>query len=118
MEPLTQQKCTACTGNEPRLTQDEIAQLQPQIPDWNVVEEEGELRLKRVYKFPDFQTALAFTNHVGDEAEKEGHHPALLTEWGKVTVSWWTHDISGLHQNDFIMAAKTDQIAQQVMGNG
>jgi 4a-hydroxytetrahydrobiopterin dehydratase len=50
---------------------------------------------------------------VGEAAEKEGHHPALLTEWGKVTVSWWTHDVGGLHQNDFIMAARTDDIYRQ-----
>ena len=64
-------------------------------------------------KFPDFKTALEFTNRVGEAADEEGHHPALLTEWGKVKVSWWTHAIAGLHRNDFIMAAKTDQIAIQ-----
>ena len=56
-----------------------------------------------------FAQALAVTNRVGEQAEEEGHHPALLTEWGKVTVSWWTHKIGGLHQNDFIMAARTDE---------
>ena len=112
MEQLAEQKCVACTGGEPRVTEAEIAQLKPEIPDWSIVEEEGESRLKRTYKFPDFLTALDFTNQVGDEAEKAGHHPALLTEWGKVTVSWWTHAISGLHKNDFIMAAKTDKIAE------
>ncbi|GAC1468561.1 MAG: 4a-hydroxytetrahydrobiopterin dehydratase [Chamaesiphon sp.] len=111
MENLTQKKCTACSGDEPPVTHEEIAQLKPQIPDWNIVEVEGELRLERLYKFPDFKTALAFTDSVGAEAENQGHHPALLTEWGKVTVTWWTHAISGLHQNDFIMAAKTDRIA-------
>ena len=110
MEQLAQQECTACTGEEPRISAEEIAQLKPQLPDWSIVEEEGESRLKRTYKFPDFLTALDFTNKVGDAAEKAGHHPALLTEWGKVTVSWWTHAIGGLHKNDFIMAAKTDEI--------
>ena len=69
--------------------------------------------LERVFQFPDFAQALAFTNRVGALAEEEGHHPALLTEWGKVTVAWWTHAIGGLHRNDFIMAAKTDQIYGQ-----
>lgn len=110
MEQLTQQKCTACNKDAPLVTEAEIAELKPQIPDWKIVEQNGESRLERVYKFPDFKTALAFTQRVGEEAEKEGHHPALLTEWGKVTVTWWTHAISGLHRNDFIMAAKTDQL--------
>lgn len=110
MEQLTQQKCTACNKDAPLVTEAEIAELKPQIPDWKIVEQNGESRLERVYKFPDFKAALAFTQRVGEEAEKEGHHPALITEWGKVTVTWWTHAISGLHRNDFIMAAKTDQL--------
>lgn len=111
MAELTQQKCDACTKESPPVTQEEIAELKPQIPEWKMIELEGELRLERAYKFPDFKTALAFSNRVGDIAEEQGHHPALLTEYGKVTVSWWTHAISGLHKNDFIMAAKTDEIA-------
>ena len=66
--------------------------------------------LERVFKWKNFVQALAFTNRVGELAEEEGHHPALLTEWGKVTVTWWTHKIKGLHRNDFIMAARTDQL--------
>ena len=64
--------------------------------------------LERLFHFPSFADALAFTNRVGAIAEDEGHHPALLTEWGQVTVTWWTHKIRGLHRNDFIMAAKTE----------
>ncbi len=112
MIELTQQKCSACHKDAPRVTEAEIAQLKPQIPDWAIVDV-GEAHLERTYKFPDFKTALAFTNKVGEIAEAEGHHPALLTEWGKVKVAWWTHAIHGLHQNDFIMAAKTDDIATQ-----
>jgi 4a-hydroxytetrahydrobiopterin dehydratase len=66
------------------------------------------LPLERLFHFPSFADALAFTNWVGAIAEDEGHHPALLTEWGQVTVTWWTHKIRGLHRNDFIMAAKTE----------
>lgn len=110
MTDLKSQKCEACQANAPAVTEDEIKEYKPQIPDWTVINKDGELRLEKVYQFPDFQTALAFTNAVGDEAEKQGHHPALLTEWGKVTVTWWTHAINGLHKNDFIMAAKTDDI--------
>ncbi len=111
MTNLNQQKCTACTKDAPPVTQEEIAELKPQIPDWKLIEVEGESRLERSYKFSDFKTALAFTNLVGEAAEAQGHHPALLTEYAKVTVTWWTHAISGLHKNDFIMAAKTDEIS-------
>jgi len=87
-----------------------MAEFLPQVPDWQIVEREGVQRLERVFKFKNFSQALAFTNRVGELAEAEGHHPALLTEWGKVTVTWWTHKIRGLHRNDFIMAAKTDKL--------
>ena len=110
MSELTQMKCTACRGDEPTLADAEIEQLRPQVPDWQVVEREGVKRLERTFRFDNFAQALAFTNRVGEQAEEEGHHPALLTEWGKVTVTWWTHKIGGLHQNDFIMAAKTDEM--------
>ena len=92
------------------MTDAEIAELQPQIQDWELVEIDGIMRLRRVFPFDDFAQALAFTDAVGALAEEEGHHPALLTEWGRVTVSWWTHKIKGLHRNDFVMAAKTDEL--------
>lgn len=110
MDQLTQLKCTACRGGDPTLTDAEIAELHPQVSAWQVAERDGIKRLERVFTFPNFVEALAFTNKVGELAEEEGHHPAILTEWGKVTVTWWTHKIKGLHRNDFIMAAKTDQV--------
>jgi 4a-hydroxytetrahydrobiopterin dehydratase len=82
----------------------------PQVPEWQIVPRDGVDRLERVFPFPDFASALRFTNRVGQIAEAEGHHPALLTEWGRVTVTWWTHKIGGLHRNDFIMAARTDEL--------
>ncbi len=72
-------------------------------------EGDGIKRLERAFKFKNFAEALAFTNSVAKTAEEEAHHPAILTERGKVTVTWWTHKIKGPHQNDFIMAAKTDR---------
>jgi 4a-hydroxytetrahydrobiopterin dehydratase len=95
------------------VTEAEIAELQPQIPAWTLVDQEDIPRLERSYRFKDFAQALAFTNKVGALAEQEGHHPAILTEYGKVAVSWWTHAIRALHRNDFIMAAKTDQLAAE-----
>jgi 4a-hydroxytetrahydrobiopterin dehydratase len=110
MSELAEMKCTACRGDEPTLTDAEIAELRPHVPDWQVVEREGTKRLERTFEFGNFAQALAFTNKVGEQAEEEGHHPALLTEWGKVRVTWWTHKIGGLHQNDFIMAARMDEL--------
>jgi 4a-hydroxytetrahydrobiopterin dehydratase len=107
MSELSEMKCTACRGDEPTLTDAEISGLRPQV-----VQREGIKRLERVFRFGNFVQALAFTNKVGEQAEEEGHHPALLTEWGKVTVTWWTHKIGGLHQNDFIMAARTDELSK------
>ena len=110
MAALTAEKCVACRAGAPQVSAAEIAELQPQIPDWNLEERQGIPQLERVYTFRNFAQALAFTNAVGDLAEEEGHHPALLTEWGRVAVTWWTHKIKGLHRNDFIMAAKTDAL--------
>ncbi len=102
-------KCVACRGGEPTLTDAEIAELHLEVPLWLVIERDGIKRIERTFKFKNFIEALAFTNKVGEIAEIEGHHPAILTEWGRVTVTWWTHKIKGLHRNDFIMGAKTDQ---------
>ncbi len=110
MTELLKQKCVPCEGNVAPATAEEIDRYKKQVPNWNLVTENSELRLQRVFQFSDFQNALGFTNSVGEIAEAEGHHPALLTEWGKVTVTWWTHAINGLHHNDFIMAAKTDAV--------
>ena len=114
MGKLTSEKCVACRRGAPTVTAAEIAELKPQVPDWDLVERDGLPRLERVFHFPDFAQALAFTNRVGALAEEEGHQPALLTEWGRVTVAWWTHKIRGLHRNDFIMAAKTDSLAKSM----
>lgn len=110
MLTLTQQRCIPCRGDAPTLTEAEITAMLPQTPEWQVKERDGVKRLERVFKFKTFVEAIGFTNRVAIVAEEENHHPALLTEWGRVTVTWWTHKIRGLHQNDFIMAAKTDQL--------
>ena len=95
------------------MTVAEIETLRREIPDWSLVEREGIVQLERVFPFANFADALAFTNRVGALAEEAGHHPALTTEWGRVTVAWWTHTIRGLDRNDFIMAAKTDALHSQ-----
>ena len=109
-ETLARLTCVACRSDAPTVTSAEIAELRPQIPDWQLVEADGIKRLRRVFHFDDFAQALAFTDEVGRLAEEQGHHPALLTEWGRTSVTWWTHKIKGLHRNDFVMAAKTDEL--------
>jgi len=111
MVALAAQSCEACRRSAPTVTEEEKRELGAEVPDWTVVEREGVERLERTFEFPDFRKALDFTNRVGEIAEEEGHHPALLTEWGKVTVTWWTHKIGGLHRNDYVMAAKTEGVA-------
>ena len=110
MTSLADGQCVACRPGAPPVGDDEATTLLREIPEWRVVERDGIRRLERVYTFPDFLTALAFTNAVGEIAERAEHHPALTTEYGRVAVAWWTHTIRGLHRNDFVMAAKTDRV--------
>ena len=110
MDELAKLHCSPIAANTPRLDEHEVNQLIAKLPGWQTYEKDAELRLEKGYEFEDFRKALAFTNKVAQVANEEDHHPSLLTEWGKVTVTWWTHKIKGLHQNDFIMAAKTEQI--------
>lgn len=106
---LTSERCEACQVDSPQVTADEERELKPQIPEWNVVEVNDVRRLRRTFKLDSWMPAVEFTNEVARLAEAEDHHPTILTAWGKVTVTWWTHAIKGLHRNDFIMAAKTDE---------
>ncbi len=108
MTELASNTCEACKVGAPLITDEELSSMQSDIPDWEVVSIENVKQLQREFKFKNFVEALEFTNLLGEAAEKEGHHPAILVEWGKVTVRWWTHKIGGLHRNDVIMAAKTD----------
>ncbi len=112
MNQLHTKTCEACRVGAPLATADEIAAYKQDIPDWQLVEIDGIKRLSRCYEFNDFNEALSFTNKIGVIAEQQGHHPAILTEWGKVTVSWWSHKIKGLHLNDFIMAARTESLLE------
>lgn len=111
MSNLSEGQCEACRAGAPTVTNQEREAFSAQIPDWQVVTRNDDIqRLERAFKFSNFVDALAFTNKVGALAEEQGHHPDLLTEWGRVTVTWWSHKIKGLHRNDFIMAAKSDKI--------
>ena len=87
MTQLSEERCVACRGDSPHVTDQEIAKLKPLLPDWNLMVEEGIRKLERSYRFRNFAQALAFTNAVGDLAEAEGHHPRLVTEWRRVRVT-------------------------------
>ena len=117
MSQLTQEKCVACRRDSPPVTPKEVAELHSQVSEWGLITEDGVRKLDRPFKFNSFQYALDFTNAVGNLAEAEGHHPRLVTEWGRVNVTWWTHKIRDLHRNDFIMAAKSDQLYREVSSN-
>jgi 4a-hydroxytetrahydrobiopterin dehydratase len=107
---LSAQKCEACHKDAIGVSDAELAAFLKEIPDWAPVARDGIMMLERAYSFKGYKKARLFANKVADLADAEGHHPAILLEWGKVTVTWWTHAISGLHRNDFICAAKTDKI--------
>ncbi|MCM2678489.1 4a-hydroxytetrahydrobiopterin dehydratase [Echinimonas agarilytica] len=110
MSGLAQQQCESCRVGAPKVTGSELPQLKSEVPEWQVKDDDGVLKLTRQVNFPNFLEALEFGNEVGALAEEYAHHPAILIEWGSVTVTWWTHKIKGLHKNDFIMAAKTDEL--------
>ena len=110
MEALKQMRCEACRRGAPTVTPEEMQRLLPEVRHWQVEEQDGVPRLTRVFHFRDVAAALEFTNRVGELAEDQKHHPQLITEWGRTRVSWWTHKIRGVHRNDFIMAAKTDDL--------
>ena len=110
MDELARMHCVAIDAKTVLLPEREIQQLHLKVSGWEIHPKDGEARLEKMFKFENFNKALAFTNQVGQIADDEDHHPGILTEWGKVTLSWWTHKIKGLHLNDFIMAAKTDAL--------
>jgi len=107
---LSKEKCEACSSNARPLIDIEIEPLLEQLDGWSMKEIDGEKRIVKTFTFDNFRGALEFTKKVGEAAETENHHPLIITEWGKTTVHWWTHKIGGLHRNDFIMAAKTDDL--------
>ncbi|MFH0806389.1 MAG: 4a-hydroxytetrahydrobiopterin dehydratase [Candidatus Brennerbacteria bacterium] len=102
---LTAKKCVACEGGIPPLTGAALEPYLKEMKGWAVAEGK---KIRKEFHFPDFKSALAFVNKVGDIAEAEGHHPDIQLGWGKVVVELSTHAINGLSENDFILAAKID----------
>ena len=103
-------ECEACRPDAQKLTGEEITRYIHALPTWEVVTIDGVSQLHRMYKVGNFAEALAFTNRVGELAETIGHHPQLVTEWGRVTVKWWSHKIKGLHELDFALAKRCDSL--------
>lgn len=110
MPDLSKEKIATIDSSSKAMSDAEIEKFVASIPGWKLNKQTDEPRLERSYSFPNFTKALEFTQRIGQAADAEDHHPLICTEWGKVTVSWWTHKVHGLHLNDFIMAARTDQL--------
>jgi 4a-hydroxytetrahydrobiopterin dehydratase len=110
MSELADRKFQPFKKSDQPLTGAEIERLLPSLPGWQILKQDGIPRLNKRYQFKDFKEALYFANQVGALAESENHHPEILVSWGKAEVSWWTFDVKGLHENDFILAARTDLI--------
>lgn len=106
---LTRQKCVPCEGGVPPLSTHEVAELLKSLPEWRT--SQGDRRIRREWKVKNFMAAIDFFNKVAALAEDEGHHPDLHLEgYRNVAIELWTHAIGGLSQNDFILAAKIDEI--------
>ena len=107
LSDLANRHCVPCRGGTPPLKGDALKPYLAQLPDWSCIDEH---HIEKTFKFPDFKTALAFVNRVGDIAEAEGHHPDILLAWGRAQITTYTHKINGLSEGDFILAAKIDRL--------
>lgn len=111
---LFQRRCKPCQLGSPVVSEEEANGLLVKVPAWRKEFHDGVQKLTREFYFVEFKDAFSFSYKLASLAERENHHPSIMTEWGKVTVYWWSHKINGLHENDFIMAAKTDMIAKLI----
>ncbi|HLY37719.1 MAG TPA: 4a-hydroxytetrahydrobiopterin dehydratase [Candidatus Binatia bacterium] len=107
---LAAKQCVPCRGGIPPLPREDAEQLLAETPGWTLDAEAKQI--ERTFRFPDFEQALAFVNRIGALAESEDHHPDISFGWGYCRVVWQTHKIKGLHENDFIMAAKVNSLAE------
>jgi 4a-hydroxytetrahydrobiopterin dehydratase len=112
--PLAAEPVAPCGAGALPLDEGEVARLAVDLPEWRVVERGGIARLERAFPMPSYRAALGFTQRVGRLAEAANHHPAILTEFGRVTVRWWTWTVRGLHRNDAVMAARTDRLFESM----
>ena len=109
MSDLASHTCEACRIDAPKISDDEAFVLITKIDGWDLIDDEIK-KLKKEFIFLNYINSVNFLNKVADMADQENHHPQIILEWGKVTIIWWSHKIQGLHKNDFICAAKTDNL--------
>ena len=109
MSDLSSNTCEACRIDAPKVSDDEANTLLKEIDNWDLIHKEVK-QLKKTFNFSSYKESVDFSNKIAKMADREDHHPTIILEWGKVTVVWWSHKIKGLHKNDFICAAKTDQL--------
>jgi 4a-hydroxytetrahydrobiopterin dehydratase len=114
-EGLAARTCVPCRGGIPPLVQEEARRMLASVPGWQL--EENGTRLARRFEFEDFKKAIEFVNRVADLAEDQGHHPDIAIHWNKVDLVLWTHKIGGLHENDFILAAKVNRLLEEPRGS-
>lgn len=114
MTDLSAIKCQACRPDAPKATDEEIKNYMLLIPQWTLIVDGGVKKIVRQVKTKDFVQTMKLVNAIADLAEEEGHHPMMLVEYSALKVWWWSHEIKGLHQNDFVMAAKTDKIFKEL----
>ena len=110
-EDLARKSCVPCRGGLPPIEEREARELLRLTPLWSLAE--GGKRLTRTFEFADFKGAMEFVNRVAEVAEAEGHHPDIAIHWNRVDLVLWTHKIGGLHENDFILAAKIDRLLEE-----
>ena len=108
--PLSAERCSVCNPGAPVVSGDEQRLLMEQVPEWDVIDVNYVRKLRRVFRLRNWDGSMAFANEISRIADAEDHHPSLLIEFGKVTVTWFTLVVRDLHRNDFIMAAKTDRL--------
>ncbi len=113
---LTRKKCVACEGGATALVEGEVDRLLSQVSGWRV--EPGVPELRKRYKFPSFTDTVDFVNRMAELAESEGHHPDFCVRYTILDVSLTTHAIGGLSENDFILAAKIDQLHETATKTG
>ena len=109
---LHRNSCDKINAKSAPISASKARDLLSSIPLWTLGTREGKQKLVREFQFEGFKSAFEFTSKIAVLADEEDHHPLIVIEWGKVSISWWTHKVDALHFNDFIMAAKTDIIAK------
>lgn len=110
MSRLMDMRCEPCSGNASLATSDEITQWSAETPDWQIIERDGVAQLYRCIKTANFVESIDLAQRIAQIAEASNHHPQLTVNWGSLEIYWWTHKLRGLHRNDFIMAAMTDEL--------